>query len=136
MNMIKAKGKRINPGKSNRMIWAVAAGLAMVFAAVFILTGLQRKQPTDKKALMLDTLAYLKKVPGIIAILADPEADRVMLVYDGNFEGDFPKIARYAALRLSHKMGDVELTLARNRAEHPVYRIRLKGRTITDERVF
>ncbi len=134
--MIKVKGKRINPGKSNRLIWAVAAGLAMVFAAVFILTGLQRKQPTDRKALMLDTLAYLKRVPGIIAILPDPEAGRVTLVYDGNFEGDFPKIARYAALRLSDKMDDVELTLARNRTEHPVYCIRLKGRTITDERVF
>jgi hypothetical protein len=134
--MIKVKGKRINPGKSNRLIWAVAAGLAVVFAAVFILTGLQRKQPTDRKALMLDTLAYLKRIPGIITILPDPEAGRVTLVYDGNFEGDFPKIARYAALRLSGKMDDVELTLARNRAEHPVYRIRLKGRTITDERVF
>jgi hypothetical protein len=134
--MIRVKGKRINPGKSNRLIWAVAAGLAVVFAAVFILTGLQRKQPTDQKTLMLDTLAYLKKVPGIIAILPGPEAGRVTLVYDGNFEGDFPRIARYAALRLSYKMDDVELTLARNRAEHPVYRIRLKGRTVAGEQVF
>lgn len=134
--MIKVKGKRINPGKSNRMIWAVAAGLAVVFAAFFILTGLQRKQPTDQKTLMLDTLAYLEKVPGIISILPDPEAARVTLVYDGNFEGDFPRIARFAALRLSYKMDEVELTLARNRIEHPVYRIRLKGRVVAGEQVF
>lgn len=134
--MIRVKGKRINPGKSNRMIWAVAAGLAVVFAAFFILTGLQRKRPTDQKMLMLDTLAYLKKVSGIIAVLPDPEAGRVTLVYDGNFEGDFQKIARFAALRLSYKMDEVELTLARNRAGHPVYRIRLKGRAVANEQVF
>jgi hypothetical protein len=118
------------------MIWAVAAGLVVVFAAFLILTGVQRKQPTDKKTLMFDTLAYLKKVPGIIAILPDPEADRVMLVYDGNFDGDFQKIARSAALRLSNEMSVIELTLARNRIEHPVYSIRLKGGDVVSEQVF
>lgn len=134
--MIRVKGKKVNPGKSNKLIWAVTIGLVAVFAAFFIGIGRQAKTPPDKKSMMLGSLAYLKRVPGIIEIAPDPEANRITLVYDGNFEGDFQKIARFAALRLSSEMIDIELTLARNRPERPVYRIRLKKGEVASEQVF
>lgn len=133
--MIRMKGTKVNPGKSNKLIWAVAIGLLAVFAGFFIGIGRQTKNTPDKKTTMLGTLAYLKRVPGIIEVAPDPENNRITIVYDGNFEGDFQKIARFAALRLSSELNDIELTLARNRHDRPVYRIRLIKGDIASEQV-
>ena len=56
--------KKINPQKSNKLIYAVVAGLAMVLIVFFALTlrsGGGNKLPAD-------TLAYLKNTEGLIEV--------------------------------------------------------------------
>ncbi len=131
--MIKATIKKINPKKSNKLIWAVAAGLLVVFTAFILLISLTRT-PKSKRELMEGTLAYLKNGHGITEMKFFAEQNRVILVYDPNFEGDFQMIARFAALRLSYKIPDIELIMAKSSSTNPVYTVRYRQGEMAEEK--
>ncbi len=130
----KKLSRRVNPEKSNKMIWAVGAGLVLLFAGlVFLLTWQPR--PAGRRQLVEQTLAYLRGAEGFVAVQAEEDGRRVTLVYDGTFGRDFAPIARAAALRLASRLDDFELLLARNRAEQVEREFRVAGGRIVSERV-
>lgn len=131
--MIRIKGSRkINPEKSSKLIWAVAAGLLLLFAAfIFLLTW--QPKPQDRRQLIEQTLAYLKDVRCVLAIDIALAPDRVTLVFESTCNQDFPRIARYAAIRLAAKLPAFELLLARNRAQNVERRIEVRAGEIVSE---
>ncbi|MBU4269022.1 MAG: hypothetical protein KJ808_09290, partial [Acidobacteria bacterium] len=66
--MIRTKIKKINPERSNKMIYAVAAGLGVVLIVFFTLTIIGGRGG-DRKSLA-STLAYLKNTEGLVEIQA------------------------------------------------------------------
>jgi len=133
--MIRIKGKKINPEKSNRLIWAVAGGLSLLAALAAALILFSGRPPRDKVELMRRELSYLKNTTGIIEIRFLPEQDTVAIVYDRNSRHDFETIARFAGLRLANRLKKVVVELHRDRFGKPVYRVRLRDGAIAgDER--
>ncbi len=137
--MAKAKKKfrkKINPEKSNKMIYAVVAGLALL-VIIFLAFTISKDTVTDKPEVMNSTLKYLKTTPGVLQLKPLPEENKVIIVYDHHTEDrDFRKIAWYAGIKLSHKLGDQELTvlLCEDKEENSVYSIVLKdGRVVNEE---
>ncbi len=124
--MLKVKiNKKVNPERSNKMIYAVAAGLGIVLIVFFSLTmgrGGAGKLPAD-------TLAYLKGTEGLVDIRIMDVEKKALIVYnsDSKNAGNFEKIAYYAAMRLSRHWPDCRVLLARNRAEQVVYEVRVKN---------
>ncbi len=106
--------KRINPEKSNKMIYAVVAGLALLIA-VFLYFTISYDTVENKEELMNDTLKYLKNAEGIIKIDIHHQANNVIIVYEKHIKEtkkkDFDKITRYAGIKLSNKMGDEQITI-------------------------
>ena len=101
--------KKINPEKSNKMIYAVAAGLIILFAAIFFLsTG--GETPENKKAVMESILAYLKKTEGISNLVLDTETNKVKLYYVQDSREakkiDYKRITKFAGIKLSNKLKD------------------------------
>jgi len=133
----KSLKKKINPEKSNKMIIAIGVGVIIIFSVLFLVILSPGDAPKDKAGVMEDTLEYIKKGDGIISLKTFPEENRAMVIYDSLQEKkfDFVKIARYAAIKLSHKMGDLEVTLvlAKDKADQPTYSFVLKrGRVIRE----
>ena len=126
---------KINPEKSNKMIYAVGAGLIVVFALFVFLTTSSRPSGS-REELFTDTLEYLKKTQGIIDLRIDGEAGRVEIVYDRNDRKDFVKIARYAVIRLSNRVPevDVRVDLYRDRDPQPVYSVTARGGAVSKEK--
>lgn len=115
--------KKINPEKSNKMIIAVGVGVVIVFSVIFFLM-MGPQTPGNKAKTMENTLKYLKKTTGIMAIKTFPEQNRALIVYDSaETKPDFVTIARYAALKLSYKIGNEEIIveLSKDREEQAVY---------------
>ncbi len=106
--------KKINPEKSNKMIYAVAGGLVLLLA-VFLFFTLSGEKITNKKEAMDSSLEYLEKLTGLQELKKLPEENKVIIVYDGHDAEtekiDFLTIARYAGVKLSHKMGDLPVTV-------------------------
>ncbi|UCH93649.1 MAG: hypothetical protein JSV88_25720 [Candidatus Aminicenantes bacterium] len=135
--------KKVNPEKSNKMIIAVAIGVVIVMALFFLLMITSSgggKAPVDKGELMKRTLKYLDTAEGISQLKYYPDQDKVVIIYESYKEDkqDFQKIARYAGLKLSHKMGDEELTLvlAKDKEEQAVRSYTIKGGRILTEKIF
>ncbi|MCK5057723.1 MAG: hypothetical protein KAT34_13770 [Candidatus Aminicenantes bacterium] len=109
--------RRGSRGQSNKMIYAVAAGLGLIaiIAAILVLGG--DKKPPDKEKLMLKAVDYLVKSYTIKEIKALPEENKVILTFDietvsGNKKDvDFKKMARYAAIRISNEFRDEEINV-------------------------
>ena len=138
MSKKKRKGfkSRVNPDKSNKMIYAVVAGLTVLFALFVFLTTSGRPSGS-RDEVFSDTLDYLKKTQGIIDLRIEGEAGRVEIVYDRNDRKDFVKIARYAVIRLSNRVPDSEIrvTLYRDRDPVSVYSVTAKaGAILTEDR--
>lgn len=131
--MIRTKIKKINPEKSNKMIYAVAAGLGVVLIVFFTLVITSGGKGGSRS--MAKTLSYLKNTEGLIEIQAMEPLKRAVIVYnsDSKNAGNFEKIAYYAALRLSRQWPDCEVQLAKNKAEQIVYKVRVKGGAIAGE---
>jgi len=138
MGKIKKKfKKKINPQRSNKMIIAVAVGIVIVFAVLFLLTPGGNDTPVNKKEVMDSVLEYLEKGEGILALKKFPDQNKVLIVYDSYTERkDFIKIARYAGIKLSHKLGDEEITviLSKDKEGQDVYSCVSKGGRILRER--
>jgi len=132
--MIKTKIRKINPEKSNKMIYAVAAGLAVIIL-VFLLSIVFTNSSGDKKQALQKTLAYLKNTEGLVEIKTIETENRVVIVFNSDSKNakNFEKIAHYAAIRLSYKLPDCQVQLAKNLATQIVYSIQVKNGAIASE---
>jgi hypothetical protein len=133
--------KKINPEKSNKMIIAVAVGVVIVMAVFFIIMILgsgDSAPPEDKGELMKRMLEYLETTDGIAGLKYYPEQNKVVIIYEGYKESrqNYPKVAQFAGLKLSNKMGDEELTvvLSKDKEEQAVRSYTVKsGRILTEK---
>ncbi len=132
--MIRSKIKKINPARSNKMIFAVAGGLALVLLAFFSLAILSGGRGGNSHS-MAKTLSYLKNTEGLIEIQAMEPLKRAVIVYnsDSKNAGNFEKVAHYAALRLSRQWPDCMVQLAMNRIDRIVYSVRVRAGSIAEE---
>ncbi len=132
--MIRSKIRKINPGKSNKMIFAVVGGLALVLLAFFTLVILSGGKGGGSRS-MAKTLSYLKNTEGLIEIQAMEPLKRAVIIYnsDSKNAGNFEKVAHYAAMRLSRNWPDCEVLLAKNSAQQIVYEVRVKNGAIAGE---
>ncbi len=101
---------------TNKLIYAVAAGLAVVLV-IFVLVTIGGGSPPNKEKLILDTIDYLKKNTSISDLQAFPEENKALIVYDSSMADesrqkvDFRQMARYAGIRLSNKIEDEEVQI-------------------------
>jgi len=133
--MLKSKIKKINPRKSNKLIYAVAAGLAVIFIVFFMVIFSTGNHSGKKNKILQNTLSYLRKTDGLLEIKTFEAEHRAVIVFnsDSKNANNFEKIAHYAALRLSYKLPDCQVQLAQNRATQIVYSIQVKNGTIASE---
>ena len=126
--------QKINPEKSNKMIYAVGVGLVIIFAVFFILIS-RGTHPENKRELVSGVLGYLTKTQGIIDLVILPEKNNVQIRYDGLDRKDFFKITAYAGIKLSLKLKDekIKVELFRGNEKQPVYTVFLKNGTILKE---
>ncbi|HEX7502019.1 MAG TPA: hypothetical protein VF451_01250 [Acidobacteriota bacterium] len=132
--MIRSKIRKINPRKSNKLILAVAGGLAIILLVFFTLVIVSGSRGGDRQS-MTTTLAYLKNTEGLVTIKTLEAEKRAIIVFnsDSKNAGNFEKIAYYAALRLSRHLPDCEVQLARNSVERIVYGVRFRaGRLVAE----
>jgi hypothetical protein len=133
--MLKTKIRKVNPEKSNRMIYAVAGGLAVILLVFLLSIVFTDSGVGDKKQALKETLSYLKNTDGLMEIKTIEAENRVVIVFnsDSKNAGNFEKIAHYAALRLAYKLPDCWVQLARNSAVQVVYEVRVKNGVIASE---
>ena len=103
----KRLNRRINPEKSNKMIWAVSIGLLILFGILFIMiTGNDSINNSDE--LYENILSYLKRTEGISNIITDPGSNSVKIYYepDPNSRSkiDYRKMSLFAGVKLSNKL--------------------------------
>jgi len=128
--------KKINPEKSNKMIYAVAAGLALLIV-IFLIFTISKEKVVDKNELMTKTLDYVKKQGGIKELNLFPDESKVIIVYDPFVQKkNFRTIARYAGVRLSNKWGEEPLivVLCENEEANKVYSVVLSDGRVIDEK--
>jgi hypothetical protein len=130
--MLKLKSKKVNPGKSNKMLWAVVAGVSLLFVA-FALLLFFRRQPADARGRIEAAISYLKRTEGVRAVDIQASPWRVLVVYHSSSRSDFERIAHYAALRLAPKVDRCTLLLAKNNADQVVFRIEIEGGAVRSE---
>jgi hypothetical protein len=123
--------KKVNPQKSNKLIYAVAAGLALVLIVFFALS----IGSGGGSRLAADSLAYLKNTEGLVEVRVMDAEKKALIVYnsDSKNAGNFEKIAYYAAVRLSRHWPDCRVLLAKNLATDIVYEVRVKNGAVADE---
>lgn len=116
------------------MIYAVAAGLAVIIL-VFLLSIVFTSSSGDKKQALQKTLAYLKNTEGLVEIKTIETENRAVIVFNSDSKNakNFEKIAHYAAMRLSYKLPDCQVQLAKNLATQIVYSIQVKNGAIASE---
>ena len=134
--------RKINPEKSNKMIIAVAVGVVIVMAVFFIIMILgsgDSTAPEDIGELMKRTFKYLETTDGIAGLQYYPEQNKVVIIYESYKESrqNYPKVAQFAGLKLSNKMGDEELivVLAKDKEEQAVRSYTIKSGRILTERI-
>lgn len=105
---------KINPEKSNKMIWAVSIGLLVLFSLLFF-SSTGSDSILDRSELFDNTLNYLKKTEGITDIKFFPDKSSVNIYYEPDPHGrsriDYRKMAVFAAVKLSNKLKDERITL-------------------------
>lgn len=96
------------------MIIAVAFGLLIVFGTLFfVFTG--DESPVDKEGAMTNAMEYLEDSDYITEVKHLPEQNKVVLIYDANADPnkvDVKKVARFAAIKLSNKVKNIEISIA------------------------
>jgi len=132
--------KRVNPAKSNKMIIAVGIGSAILLVGLFLLVQTS-STPSNKAEAMDKALKYLKDSEGILLVKTYPEQNMAIIVYDSQEPEkdkkpiDFLLIARYAGIRLSNEMGniDMKLVLAKDKESSPVHEFILNSGNVIKE---
>jgi len=117
--------KKVNPQKSNKLIYAVAAGLALVLIVFFALT----IGSSGGSRLAADSLAYLKNTEGLVEVRVMDGEKKALIVFnsDSKNAGNFERIAYYAALRLARHWPDCRVLLAKNLATDIVHEVRVQN---------
>jgi hypothetical protein len=133
--MLKTKIRKINPQKSNKMIYAVAAGLAFILLVFLLSIFFSGSGTADKKQALQKTLAYLKNTDGLVEIKTFEADHRAVIVFNSDSKNakNFEKIAHFAALRLAYKLPDCQVQLAKNLATQIVYAVQVKNGAIASE---
>lgn len=131
--MIRSKIRKINPGRSNKMILAVAGGLALLLLVLLALVILGDGRGGGRS--LARTLSYLKNTEGLLEVRALEGEKRAVIVYnsDSKNAANFEKVAHYAAVRLARQWPDCEVLLAKNSAAQVVYEVRIKNGVIAGE---
>jgi hypothetical protein len=109
-----------------------------VFFIIMILGSGNSAPPEDKGALMERMLKYLETTNGIAGLKYYPEQNKVVIIYESYKESlhDYAKVAQFAGLKLSHKMGNEELivVLAKDKEEQALRSYTIKnGRILTEK---
>lgn len=140
---IKKKLRRTHKLSSNKLIYAVAAGLAIVLVVfIIVATGGDRK-PVNKEKLIMDTIDYLKKNSSITDVRSIPEENKGVIVYDSDMVDeskpnvDFKQMARFAGIRLSHELKDEEVKILLEEVNRKVksYLVTVKNGEVIDEKL-
>ena len=133
--MLKTKIRKVNPEKSNKMIYAVAAGLAVIILVFLLSIIFTDSGAGDKKQALKKTLAYLKNTEGLVEIKTIEAENRAVIVFNSDSKNakNFEKIAHFAAMRLANNLPDCQVQLAKNSAAQVVYEIRVKNGAIASE---
>lgn len=109
----KRLNRRINPEKSNKMIFAVSGGLLILFMILFI-TSIGNDSIRDKSELYKSTLSYIKNIEGITDVESIPETNSVNISYDPDPNSrsmiDYKKMAVFAGVKLSNKLKGEKIT--------------------------
>jgi len=99
--------RRINPEKSNKMIWAVSIGLLIIVMILFF-TFTGGDSVSNRQEFFDNTLKYLKRTEGITTIESSPDTSSVKIFFepDPNSRAgiDYKKAAIYAGIKLSNKL--------------------------------
>jgi len=129
--MKKRLRKEINPEKSNKMIYAVALGLALVVVALFVI--FVDLRPASQETILARYSEQIRRFDGLLEVQILPDEGEIELVYDQLINDDFPRRIQVLLKSLSRELGDDEfrVTIYRNNRDHPVLRYRLKeGRVL------
>ena len=120
--------KKINPEKSNKMIYAVAVGLGIIFVAFLIIMMSGESTPENKEEFIKKTLKYVEKTEGVLDMAIDVDANQVTIVYEEKEKINFAKVAQYAGLKLSHRMPDetFKVILAKDERDNVQYTFLIK----------
>jgi hypothetical protein len=133
------RGARKN--RSNKLIYAVAGGLALILIIAIMLTYMGDKKPMDKEKLILESVDYLENVAYIKELKVVPEDNKIILVFDiQTITGisrnvDLKKIARYAGVRISHELKgeEVKVLLTEIKKKEKDYLITIKNGAVIGE---
>lgn len=130
--MIRSKIRRINPERSNKMIYAVVAGVLLLLA-LFVMVILRGDRGGG--GTMAATLAYLKNTEGLREVQTLETEKRALIIYisDSKNAANFETVAHYAAVRLARHWPDCEVLLARNTADQVVFQVRVRNGVIAAE---
>jgi hypothetical protein len=124
--------KKINPEKSNKMIWAVSGGL-LILLIVLLLFTLGGSHSSDTLSVMKNTLSYIRKTEGIKDLVFLPDISTVKILFDPDPNSrnriDYEKLAVFAGIKLSHKLKGNEITilLVRTKSGETVLSVRFRG---------
>jgi hypothetical protein len=126
---------KINPEKSNKMIYAVVVGLAILFVVFFILIS-GGTNPENKQEMMTGILGYLNNTQGIIKLEVKSEENLVRIFYDSQDSKDFFKIAAYAGIKLSLRMTHerVKVVLYKDNEKEPEIVIFCKDGSVMNDK--
>ncbi|MCK4766660.1 MAG: hypothetical protein KAW12_30995 [Candidatus Aminicenantes bacterium] len=134
--------RKSNKG-SNKLIYAVGGGLAIVLIIfVIVVTGGDTK-PVDKEQAMLDSIDYVAKVTGIVEVKALPEEDKIIIVYNTNAvedirnKPDYKQIARFAGIRVWNELHpeDVNVLLTEVDKKEKDYFVVIKDGSVVSEQL-
>ena len=105
--------RKINPEKSNKMIWAVSSGLLILFGILFIWI-IGSDSVDNREELFDNTLNYLKRIEGITGLETDFESNSVKIYYDPDPNSrsriDYKKLSLFAGVKLSNKLKDEKIS--------------------------
>jgi len=128
--------QRINPEKSNKMIYAVGGGLAVVMLLVLWVMLSSGDLPDNPGEVMKSTLRYVEKTEGVIDLTADADTSTITIIYEPADKVNMVQVAQYAGVRVSHRIKDreIEVRLCRFRPENVEYVFwALNGRVVRHE---
>jgi len=124
--------KKVNPEKSNKMIYAVGIGLFIVFVLFFYFIAKSGPETLDKSKALNQSIEYLKHIDGIKKVDIDEKNFIVSIIYDELFDKDFKKILNFASIRVSNIVKNQIITfrLYKNKSNDLVYEIKAKNGSI------
>lgn len=127
--------KTVNTEKSNKMIYAIAAGIAILLL-IFIIDSLGDPEPKSKPELFKEKLEGLKTRKGAVHVKIDADKNTLRIVYDSGMGDKFtPKVFRAVkALSLELKSLEISVILAEDTQNNIVRSYVMKnGEIIKDQ---